>query len=80
MSQSTSDKNTADFMSELRAQTAAQDATLDAQLASILVRKPSKKMRKIEPAPEWLVKRAPKKTTPPAANKFDRKKFGKSKP
>jgi hypothetical protein len=70
MTQSTSDKNTAEFMAELREQAAAQDATLDAQLASILVRKPSKKMRKIEPAPEWLVKRAPKK----------RKKSGKSKP
>lgn len=74
MSQSTSEKNTADFMSEIRAQAAAQDARQDAQLASILVRKKSR-IRKIEAAPNWLVKNAPKKVAEKsAADKFNRKK------
>ncbi len=51
----TSDKNTSQFMEELRAQVEARDAAQNAKLASIMAQKPAPKARKIEPQPEWLV-------------------------
>ncbi len=84
MTQETSQKSATEIMTTLRAEVAAQDATQEAEFASIMVRKPVRP-RKVEPEINWFIDKArPGKknsdTSPAEVDKFKRKKSGKAKP
>ncbi len=80
MTEPRNNKNNADSLTALRAQIAAQDADRDAQFATIMVRKPTRR-RKEEPELTWLMKPAAQENKQAAtSDKAKRKKSGKARP